>query len=97
MARKRRPLTAGAYLRLFGYMTRDEQLLAICALHQVYLSLTKPGILSVILAGLVSFTLGKIGLPDPLVSFLVDEFTDLQRQDLLKCAERLGPPEPIEG
>lgn len=93
MARKRRPLVASAWIRLWGYMTYDERVLGLCIMHQVYLSLSQPGIIGTILLALLSALLSRAGVPDILAQFIVSQADDLRRQDLLDCSERLGPPQ----
>lgn len=86
--RTRRALRADAHIRLFTYMTRQEQIMALCAYHALYQRLTDPGLLGTLLLSALEFLLGKV-LPSTLVDYVVGVLDDIRRQDLLDCSKQL--------
>lgn len=82
MARRRRPLTIDAYIRLWSYMSPEDQVRAVCWFSQVHDSfVTDPEGLE----NAVSVWLNRFGIIGDIVQAVIDAFDLLRPSDVLEC------------
>jgi len=92
-----RPLTVDAYIRLWTYMTKAEQVYALCWFHAFHESVNKPKPLQALFWALFLTALSKLGIAGAVASALLEYLKAITGKDVFECDKLLQvkpPPKP---
>lgn len=94
MARTRRELRAGAYLRLYTYMPRRDRVYVLCAFARLHADLTSTRRRGNVIVDAIARIAGNLGLTGAILAAMLNLFVALQPDELAECDRLLeAPPE----